>query len=489
LRAYGLADLEHGIANTPATIFESGSVAKQFVGASIALLAIEGKLNIDDPVRKYITELPDYGAPLTVRHLLNHTAGVRDWGAVMALTGVGRGSRVISQVDAMDVIVRQRALDFTPGAEYSYSNSGYTLLTEIVERVSGQTLMLFTAERFFTPLGMTHSSWRDDYRRVVPGRAQAYAPVGGGWRLTMPFMNVYGNGGMLTTVNDWLKWNAMLDSRSLGGALVDSLERRGVLNDGTQIGYALGVVVGERGTHREVSHGGATAGYQTFLTRFPDVGLSIAVLCNGTNGGPGAVANAIANEILGPVPPPPAPEPGEMAAADLAKRATTWRHTKTHFPLRTAAEINALRIVGGPLLTPLRDGSFQQAQSPVRWRFEVAADGTPRTATRVGAGETDQYVAAASWTPTAAELGEFTGTWYSEEADATFTAVVVEGVLVLRQRPDTRIRLTPFDRDHFAFGAASGPAVWFTRNAAGRVDAMHIGVGRARDVPFARKAQ
>src|SRR3982751_5459532 len=148
-RAFGMAEIEHGIPNTPQTIFESGSVAKQFTAASIVLLSLEGKLGLDDPVKKYIPEMPDYGAPLTIRHLLNHTSGLRDWGSVMALTGVGRGDRVISQALAIDVITRQKATDFVPGAEYSYSNSNYNLLAEIVERVSKQKFPAFMQERFF----------------------------------------------------------------------------------------------------------------------------------------------------------------------------------------------------------------------------------------------------------------------------------------------------------------------------------------------------
>lgn len=436
--AYGMADLESGIAISPATIFESGSVAKQFVAAAIVLLAIEGKLGLDEPARKYVPELPDYGTPLTIRHLLTHTGGVRDWGAVMSLTGVGRGQRVISQAVALDVTVRQRALDFTPGAEYSYSNSGYTLLTEIVERVSKQSLMDFTAERFFRPLGMTQSSWRDDYRRLVRGRAQAYDPSDSGWRLSMPFMNVYGNGGMLTTVGDWLRWNAALDARTLGAALVDSLEQRGVLNDGTQIPYALGVIVNRHGAHRTVSHGGSTGGYATFLTRYPDAGLSIAVLCNGSSLRPTALANAIADEVLGPVPAEPALPRPAMSAEERARQTRTWRHLRTHMPLRTIAPPSA------------------------------------------------DYVAVAPWAPTAAELAEFTGTWYSEEADATYAVVVEEGALVLRQRAGRRAPLTPFDRDHFTVGEGGGFVVWFTRDASGRANVMHVGTGRARDVPFVR---
>src|SRR4051794_24929372 len=224
-KAFGLAELEHNVPNTAQTIFESGSVAKQFTAAALVLLQQEGKLSIDDPVRKYIPELPDYGAPLNIRHLLNHTSGLRDWGSVMSLTGAGRGDRVITQDLALDVITHQRALDFTPGSEYSYSNSGYNLAAIIVERVSKQKFPTFVEERLFKPLGMKNSSWRDDYRRIVSDRAQAYSREDNGpWQLNMPFMNVYGNGGMLTTVDDWMKWNAMLDSRSLGAPLVNALE-------------------------------------------------------------------------------------------------------------------------------------------------------------------------------------------------------------------------------------------------------------------------
>src|SRR5687767_10546024 len=186
-KAFGLADLEHNVPNTTQTIFESGSVAKQFTAAALVLLQQDGKLSLDDPVKKYVPELPDYGSLLTIRHLLNHTSGRRDWGSVLSLTGVGRGERVINQDLALDVIIHQRALDFTPGAEYSYSNSGYNLAAIIVERVSKQKFPAFVEERLFNPLGMKNSSWRDDYQRIVPGRAQAYSRQGtGSWRLNMP---------------------------------------------------------------------------------------------------------------------------------------------------------------------------------------------------------------------------------------------------------------------------------------------------------------
>jgi CubicO group peptidase (beta-lactamase class C family) len=486
-RAFGMADLEHDIANTPTTIFEAGSVSKQFTAASIVALAIDGKLRLDDPVRKHIPELPDYGAPLTIRHLLNHTSGIRDWGSVLGLTGFGRGDRVVSQALAMDVITHQRGIDFTPGSEYSYSNSGYTLLSTIAERVSGQTLMAFTDERFFKPLGMTNTQWRDDYQRLVPRRAQAYAPAAGGrWRLEMPFMNVYGNGGLLTTVADLLKWNAMLDARSLGAALVDSMERVVPLNSGRAITYGVGLTTNTYKGKRQVAHSGSTAGYQAYLTRFPESKVSVAVLCNSAATNPTAMALRVVDEVLGAGPAAvAAADTVTMPAAELAKRVALWRHTLTHLPARTAIENGNLRVVGGPVLRALRDGSFLAGPGPARWEFTLGSDGKPARATRHAGDALDHYVAETPWTPTAADLGQFTGEWFAEEAGATFTLAAEGGQLVIRQRPSTRIAVVPLYRDHFG-DPRGGQVVWFTRDANGRVTRMHMGLSRLRDMPFVR---
>ena len=503
--AHGLADIEFGIPNTPQTIFESGSVAKQFTAASIVLLALEGKLGLDEPARKYIPELPDYGAPLTIRHLLNHTSGVRDWGSVLELTGFGRGDRVISQQLALDVITHQRATDFTPGAEYSYSNSGYTLLSTIVERVSHQRLPAFTAERFFAPLGMTHTGWRYDFTRLVPGRAQAYAPslvasgagvaaapgggVGagaGGWRLSMPFMNVYGNGGMLTTVGDWLKWNAMLESRSMGGALVDSLERTGRLNDGRDITYALGLTVNSYRGKRQVAHSGSTAGYNTYLTRFPELRLSIAVLCNGASSNPTQIALRLVDEIAAPLASPVAPDTVAAATGDLQRLAAFWRDVNTHLPAQTVVENGQLRVSGGAVLRKLRDGSFLAGQGPVRWRFDTTAAGTVERATRIAGDGIERFVIAAPWSPTPDVLAQFTGEWRSDEAGAAFSAVLEKGQLVLTQRPDSRLVLRPLYDGHFAPITGGGVVIWFARDARTRALTMHFGASRMRDMPFTR---
>lgn len=483
-KAFGLAEIEHNVPNTPQTIFESGSVAKQFTAAALVLLQQDGKLSLDDPVKKYIPEIPDYGSPLTIRHMLNHTAGLRDWGSVMALTGVGRGDRVITQEVALDVIARQKALDFKPGNEYSYSNSGYNLAAIIVERVSKQKFGDFLAERLLKPLGMTNTSVRDDYQRIVPGRAQAYSRNSNNapWRLNMPFMNVYGNGGMLTTVGDWLKWNAMLDARTFNAKLVDELETRGVLNDMQKIGYALGLNVGDYKGLKDVSHGGSTAGYQTFLARYPDKKLSVAVLCNGTSPSAGGIAANVTDEILALASgQPTARDSVQVSEEQLKKHVGLYRDEKTRFPARLVVDGGSLRFNGSPL-RPQGDGTFIM-QSSIRLTFTFDKDGTPVSIEGRDVGEYKKFVRETEWTPTAAELAPFTGDWYSEEADAKFTFAVEGNNAFLKQRPASSFPLQPLYKDYFRY---QGYIIWLTRDATGKVDKLHIGGSRMRDMPFVR---
>lgn len=481
-KAFGLADLEHNVPNTTQTIFESGSVAKQFTAASLVLLQEDGKLSIDDPVRKYIPELPDYGSPLTIRHLLNHTAGLRDWGTVMGLTGAGRGDRVITQDLAFDVITHQRALDFTPGSEYSYSNSGYNLAAIIVERVSKQKFPDFVAERLFKPLGMKSSSWRDDYQRIVPGRAQAYSRERNGpWRLNMPFMNVYGNGGMLTTVGDWMKWNAMLDSHSLGAPLVNALETQGVLNDGRKIAYALGLTIDTYKGLKDVSHGGATAGYQTFLARYPDNKVSIGVMCNGTSPSAGGIAADITDEIFGPYPETPKTEAATIPVDELKKFVGIWRNEKTHAPARFVID-NGVPRWSGSRLVPMGGGQFTVGGNQLKFTFDK--DGKPVSAETVDSDrEVRRFVPENDWTPAPADLASFKGDWFSEEAGATFTVAIDADKLFIKQRPTTSLEMQPIYRDHFG---VQGYVVWFTRDKNGNVDRLHVGASRMRDMPFVR---
>jgi CubicO group peptidase (beta-lactamase class C family) len=312
--SYGMADLEHAVANTADTIFEAGSVAKQFTAAAVLLLARDGRLSLDDPIRKYIPEVPDYGAPITIRQLLTHTSGLRDWGSVAGIEGWPRGTRTHTHDHVLEIIGRQESVNFPPATHWSYSNSGYNLSAILVSRVSGSPFAEFTRVRIFEPLGMTRTSWRDNYRRVVKGRAIAYASNAGTFVMDMPFEDVHGNGGLLTTVGDLLKWNANFETPRVGDARFTAEQQQpGRFSSGRAHAYALGLRVSTYKGVREVAHGGATAGYRAYLARYPDHGVSVAVLCNSAEANPTEYAHAVAERLLGAAVKPSATAPPPIA--------------------------------------------------------------------------------------------------------------------------------------------------------------------------------
>src|SRR5512133_1600624 len=205
-RGYGMADLEHAIPITASTIFNAGSLSKQFTGLAMAMLIQDGKLSLDDDLRKYVPATPDYGHPIQISNLLYQTSGVRDEYALAAMAGVRDGD-LLTVSDMLSLIYRQQALNFTPGSMYYYSNSNYTLLALIIERVAGQPLPKFAAERIFGPLGLAHTHFPVDPNGLVPGRAYGYASAaGGGYLLDMPNHAIPGPSSIHTTVEDLIRW-------------------------------------------------------------------------------------------------------------------------------------------------------------------------------------------------------------------------------------------------------------------------------------------
>lgn len=303
MKAYGMADLEHNVPNTPDTIFESGSVAKQFTAMAIMLLVQDGRLSLDDQVRKHIPELPDYGVPLTIRHMLTHTSGLRDWGSIASIAGAPRTTREYTHAHVLDIVSRQKSLNFPPGAQWSYSNTGFNLAAIIVDRVSGMSFAEFSKRRIFQPLGMTSTHWRDDHRRIVKGRAIAYSTASGGYEIEMPFENVHGNGGLLTTVGDLLKWNDNFVTPVVGDvATVAQMATAGKYNDGRNLDYGLGLYVRPLDGVKNIYHSGSTAGYRAHLNRFPESQTSVAVLCNASDGEATRAANDVSRLYLGKAP-------------------------------------------------------------------------------------------------------------------------------------------------------------------------------------------
>lgn len=482
MRGYGMANLETGTPITPNTIFESGSVAKQFTATGILLLMQDGKINLDDPVRKYVPELPEYPRPLLVRHLLSHTSGLREWSNLVALAGWPRGTRVHTQADLLEYVFAQKSLNYPVGDYYSYTNSGFALLPTIIERVSGMPFDKFEEERIFRPLGLTNTRWRSDFTTIVPGRAQAYARRGAGWELDMPFENVTGPGGLLTTVGDWLKWNAALTNKTLGAAVVDSLQTRTVLTSGRTISYARGVIVGNyRGTP-EIQHSGSTGGYSTFLARYPEKGVSIAVLCNAA-GAPATQFTRQLADVLMPglaAPTPPDTVPADPAA--VARLAGVYMNARTHELLAVGGADGGT----GATVRALRDGGWMIGNT----RVLVDEASGAVTGFRMLAADADtvayRLVAREPWRPTAQQLAAYAGRYRSDELPGTVWTVRVEADhLVASPRPALQVTLTPAFPDGFRAGAGLG-TVWFTRDSRGGVTQMHSGAARVWDFVLAR---
>ena len=284
-KGYGLASVEVSAPITPQTVFYIASTSKQFTAANIVLLEQQGKLSVNDDVRKYVPELPDYSKEydrkITILNLLNHTSGLRDYLDLLHSSGVNEDS-VTTDDDALALIVRQRHLDFAPGSEWAYSNTGYFLLSVIVKRVSGMTLRQFASQNIFQPLGMTHTIFRDDHALLIPNRALAYEPgQKSGYKLSVPYIEQMGDGGLQTSVEELAKWDENFYSGQVGGkGFLAEMQEPGKLNDGKALDYAKGLFIENYRGLQTVSHSGGFGGYSAELVRFPNQHVSVACLCN-----------------------------------------------------------------------------------------------------------------------------------------------------------------------------------------------------------------
>jgi CubicO group peptidase (beta-lactamase class C family) len=329
-RAYGSADLERDVPLSTNSIFDIGSVRKQFIAASVLLLAEDGRLSLSDDIRKHFPELPDYGQKITIDHLLTHTGGIRDWTGLLPLAG--------GNAELLPMILRQRGLNFAPGEEWSYSNSGYVLLAELVTRTSGMSFADFTRKRLFEPLGMKSTLYLEEMFDVIKNRAQAYDKQGNSWKLDMVTGNERGrgSGAILSTASDLVIWNDALMSGRLGAFVSGKLLEPAKLNNGRKLSYARGLNVRHFPGVTLVSHSGGANGYSAWAGFSPDHKLSLAVLCNADEMGTGALAQRVSDLFL---PPPTGQDPGPVAVPgiDVSGRAGLYFDVRTGEPLQLIA--------------------------------------------------------------------------------------------------------------------------------------------------------
>lgn len=491
-RGYGMANLEHDIPLSPSSVFQIASVSKQFTAMSAIMLEQQGKLSLEDDVRKYVPEMHDFGKPLRLRHLIHHTSGLRDQFDLLEMAGWGF-SDAITQDDLLSLAYRQRELNFEPGSEYLYCNTGYTLLAEVVKRVTGSTLRQYARQTLFLPLGMTNTHVHDDSRLPVKNRAYSYNPRREGFGLAIQSSSEVGATNLFTSVEDLARWDRnFIDPRVGGPPALDVLLRKGRLNSGREINYAGGLSVGTYRGLPTVGHGGVHAGYRTHFLRFPQQRFTVILLANLSSIVPSPLARQVANLYLEPVfpPAPPAPEkpasmpPRKVEASLLDAYAGTYR---------IRAGLSRTFVRDGERLLMMSDGNrvpmlahsdneFTAEGFTARYRFRREGSGKAMEVSRTDEGEELIGRRVEPAKPTPEDLQACTGRFYSPELDVLYTLERREDRLFVRHRRGEHL-LKPATADEWESSLAT---FTFTRDKKKRIDGFLLNTSRSRNLRFWR---
>ncbi len=497
-RGYGMANMEYGIPNSPETIYHMASVSKQFTAYAILLLERQGRLKLEDDVRKYLRWFPDLKEKITIRQLLNHTSGIRDQWDLNVISG-RRMDDVITQDYLLTLLSRQQDLNFKPGDEYSYSNSNFTMAAEIVRSITGQSFRQFADSAIFKPLGMRSTHVHDDHTEVVPNRAYSYRPLDS-VRYANAVLN-YANAGatsLFTNIPDMAKWVINFYNTRVGDAsTLEKLTTRGILNNGVRITYALGIGVDEYNGKRRFSHGGADAGYRTFVSVFPDEKMGFIVFSNLASANPAIKANELADIFIKPVVQTGVAQQ-KKADSSLSRISDTTAYAKymgnyiaedgVQFSYKmqgnqvywtSPAASYLLARIPGDTLVSLFNPDIKFVFSSGNAREVIVDQYWPDNHRRL------KKYSPASGHPAQVEkeLKEYVGTYYSPEADVRLT-LFQEGPTLLYKSSQSftgKTRLEYIARDHFR---APGFFLKFVRNAKDELIGYHITTGRTRHLVF-----
>ena len=499
-RGYGMASLQNGIALSPRSVLDVGSISKQFTAMAILLLQQEGKLSLDDPIRKYIPEMPAYAEKVTLRRALSQTSGLRDLYVMWGQTGRAFAGDTI---DALRVITRSAEPNYEPGARYLYTNSGWILAAQIVYRLTGKTLAQFAEERIFRPLGMYDTRYLADASMVIPNLADSYAPrTGGGFRLARSAYDgaIMGAGAVQTTVEDFGRWLNNYDAATIGGRqILETMTTATTLNDGSpatsgaNTAYAVGLSVGTLRGLRVISHGGSWAGFRGHFLRFPEQRYAVATFCNFSTSGPDSLARKVAGIYLGDQMQPDsaamwtaslaAAPHRELPVESLRSLVGVWRNDERGEVRRTRLLGDSLVATGGERvrLVPIAGERFR-AGSGIEISFAGAAARPQQMIVRT-TGETVTFTRADTAALTPAALAEYAGDYRNEEVEATHTWKVEKGDLVLYSNHRRLGVLEPTYKDGFTRG---GSVIDVQRDAKGRITGFVVESGRVRHLRFTR---
>jgi CubicO group peptidase (beta-lactamase class C family) len=487
-----MANLEYDIPVTPATIFDIASVSKQFAGLAIAQLVEDKKIALDDDIRKYLPDVPDFGKKITIRHLVHHTSGLRDWPEALNVAG-WRWDEVFSFNDIMNMVRAQKDLDFEPGHQFSYSNTGYNLLAAIVEKVSGQSFRTWTEVNIFKPLNMNSSEFQDDYTRLIKNMAYSYGARDKEFVKTPGALTAYGSSSMFTSVEDLSKWVIHFDKQvAAKNPVYLRMLEEGVLNNGETVHYGYGLGTGQDRTLKTVSHTGGWAGYRTIIRNYPSEKISIIILSNSSDFNPEAYASQVADHFLGKK------LKSEAGNTDHAKDMTTVK-----LSLGAATKLLGTYQLGpGWAVTFTMEKGELMVQATGEPKFSVDAKSDSVVwVPAYGASATFLKDAGGSfsslkyrdiiarkiipWSPKASQLSEYTGTYYSEELGTEYKVKLNGDTLEMHHMRNGRITLADGTGED-QFGSSIG-SILFVKDAQQKITGLTVSGGRIKNLRFGKK--
>jgi CubicO group peptidase (beta-lactamase class C family) len=496
-RGYGMANLEHNIPLTPTSVFRIGSTSKQFTASCIAILALQGKISLDDDIRKYIPELHKHEKPITIRHMVHHTSGIRDYLTLSSIAALP-DDHFFTPEDSVEMLSRQKGLNFLPGEEHLYSNSGYFLLGVIVKRVSGKSLNDFAQTHIFKPLGMKNTHFHDDHTMIVKNRADGYSRTKKGFWINMTTLDHVGDGGVFTTVEDLFLWDKAFYSYKLGKELMELIQTPGILNNGEKLDYAFGLSVTEYKGLKRVSHGGGFVGFRAQMVRFPEQKFTVVCLANLGAINPSRLCLQVADIYLADKLKETPKEPKKkekvkavsLSKGELEDKAGNYQDKKTGTWIVISMKEGKLVLEAWgrkDVLTPLSKTRFQAQDAPFDNSIVFIPDDRGRiqkAKLTVDEDEINLVKSSLLGPITPSQLQEYAGEYYNDELPVTYKLAVEKGSLFFKHKNAPEGALKAMDRDKFMIRWFN---IEFVRDKRKRIKGFVLGAGRAANIEFVKK--
>jgi CubicO group peptidase (beta-lactamase class C family) len=496
-KGYGLANMEYDIPNAASTVFRIGSTSKQFTAACIVLLAEKNKLSLDDNLKSLFPDFPEYAEKITIRHLLNHTSGIRDYLQLSYLKGLDDDNFYMDN-DVMTWLINQSDLNFAPGEEFLYSNSGYWLLGQIVKKVAGMNMAEFAKKELFEPLEMNNTHFHNDHTQIVKNRASGYVPDGNdGYKISMTTLDMIGDGGIFTTISDIKKWDdAYYESSVLSTEFWRMMTQQGILNNGEVIDYASGLMISKYKGLKTIRHGGAFVGFRAELLRFPEQKLAIAIFANRGDANPSKMANQVADVLLKDKLIEAVVENVEKVAREVPEEVFQLSQLVGDYEIepgvvvRLSIENDSLNVLqtwnkSTYAIVKQTGNTFQIPENEnLSFTFSNLKDDFTETLTVLQGGEETIATRKEAVDTSGINLKEYVGSYFSEELDVNYNFEIENEILIVSiENSQATIECTSTEMDQFS--TELGLARFQRKN--GLISGFELDSGRVKNLKFKKK--